>query len=58
MVSLFFANKKVKTKLHHLDDLDSNVQSHFELVHFEIHQQTIQHLGSFFQMEKLLELIN
>ncbi|WP_157730304.1 HNH endonuclease [Tenacibaculum jejuense] len=53
------ANIKPKLKLtwHHLDDLDTDVKSSLELVHSVVHDQTFQHLGSFFQLEKLLTLV-
>lgn len=31
---------------HHLDDLDKNGKSGFELIHREVHRQTKQHVGS------------
>lgn len=40
---------------HHLD---TSTKSSFQLVHTEVHEQTTQHLGSHFQIEQLLDLIN
>lgn len=49
--------KKLKLTWHHLDDLDTNTKSSFQLVHTEVHEQTTQHLGSHSQIEQLLNLI-
>lgn len=43
---------------HHLDNLNIDLKSTFQLVHSDIHGKTTQHMGSHKQMEILLSLIN
>ncbi|RBW59438.1 hypothetical protein DS884_06780 [Tenacibaculum sp. E3R01] len=40
-----------------MDDLNTGLKSTFQLVHRKVHAKTTQHMGSFYQIEKLLELI-
>lgn len=49
--------KELELTWHHLDDLDENLESSFQLVLREVHRETSQHLGSHYEIEQLLELI-
>ncbi len=50
--------EKMDLTWHHLDDLDSDIKSSFQLVRSEIHLQTYKHIGSNKQIQVLLNLID
>lgn len=41
---------------HHLDDLDGNLTGTMQIVITDIHNKTLKHMGSFVQIEKVLNL--
>ncbi len=45
--------KKLKLTWHHLDDLDEELKSTFQLVSTPLHDETIFHMGSFAQLEEV-----
>ena len=51
------AIEKMDLTWHHLDDLDVDLKSSFQLVISEVHVSTYKHLGSNKQIDLLLELI-
>ena len=51
-------NSKLKLTWHHIDDLDTDMKSSFQLVIRKIHEETRPHIGSHKQIEVLLDLVN